>query len=91
MTTMPKEILRKFVKWIVLQKKKEGAASEEHQSMSTVKEEAILTVLEQMSILQQMNERMEDLEKRIADKSPEKEKIETAESEASWAKPGSAA
>jgi hypothetical protein len=88
---MPKDILRKFVKWIVLQKKKEGAASEEHQSMGTVKEEAILKVLEQMNILQQMNDRMEDIEKRIVDKSSEKDKYETAHSEASWAKPGSPA
>jgi hypothetical protein len=64
---------------------------EEQQSRSNVKEEAILKVLEQMNILEQMNKRMEDMEKRIADKTPEKEKIETAESEASWAKPGSEA
>ena len=91
LTTMPKDILRKFVKWIVLQRKKRGAALDEHQSMGTVKEEAILKVLEQLNKLQQMDDRMEDIEKRIVDKSSEKDKYEPAHSEASWAKPGSPA
>ena len=68
-TSMPQRVLTKLVKWIIIQQEKEGSAKEEHLGMITVEEKVIWRVFHQVNLLQQMDNRMEDIANRIIERS----------------------